>query len=61
MVENNDGKHNLEAADETITPAIKAPQLVEEDHFDSISPRDVAKMKVSRIIFQIHWLNQKAF
>ena len=43
MVENNDGKHNLEAADETITPAIKAPQLVEEDHFDSISPRDVAK------------------
>ena len=44
-IENNDGKHNLEAADETITPAIKAPQLVEEDHFDSISSRDVAKNK----------------
>ena len=34
---------SLEAMDETIMPAIKAPQLVEEDHFDSISPRDVAK------------------
>ena len=60
VVENNDDKQNLEATDETIMPAIKAPQLVvEEDHLDSISPRDLPKMKVSRIIFQIHRLNPK--